>query len=178
MFGALEPAQYTVYVGLFQPWASSAPNRAARIRVNGTVVAASQRIGGTDTIVTYAGQSPDAAGKLNVNLAPTTANDKLGTAARQSQRRHPRSSDRGCFSVCGDRCNGRPDRARGRRTFRGLLRRPPGRELRDDCSGGRIYDNHRVPRPRGVWHHVETDIVLIHGVLPDPRYRVRFFLEK
>ena len=75
VFGALEPGQYTVYVGLFDPWASSAPTRAARISINGTTVAASQRIGGTDTTVTYAGQSPDAAGKLNVNLAPTTAND-------------------------------------------------------------------------------------------------------
>ena len=75
VFGALDPGQYTVYVGLFDPWASSAPTRAARISINGTVVAASQRIGGTDTTVSYPAQSPDAAGKLNVNLAPTTAND-------------------------------------------------------------------------------------------------------
>ncbi|MBT2531139.1 family 43 glycosylhydrolase [Arthrobacter sp. ISL-48] len=75
IFGALDPGQYTVYIGLFDPWASSAPNRAARISINGTVVTASQRIGGTDTTLTYAGRSPDAAGKLNVNLAPTTVND-------------------------------------------------------------------------------------------------------
>ncbi|MDQ0635605.1 hypothetical protein QFZ40_003514 [Arthrobacter pascens] len=75
MFGALDPGQYTVYIGLFDPWASSAPNRAAKISINGTVVAASQRFGATDTTLTYTGRSPDALGKLNVNLAPTTAND-------------------------------------------------------------------------------------------------------
>ena len=75
IFGALDPGQYTVYLGLFDPWASSAPNRAARITINGTVVAASQRFGAKDSTLTYTGQSTDALGKLNINLAPTTAND-------------------------------------------------------------------------------------------------------
>jgi hypothetical protein len=75
LFGDLEAGTYTVYVGLYDPWAQYAPNRAAKISINGTVVDASRRISGTNTTMKYAGHSPDGGGKLNVNLAPTTPDD-------------------------------------------------------------------------------------------------------
>lgn len=75
LFGDLEAGAYTVYVGLYDPWAQYAPNRAAKISINGTVVDASRRISGTNTTMKYAGHSPDGEGKLKVNLAPTTPDD-------------------------------------------------------------------------------------------------------